>query len=60
MNLSEKQLNHLVDIIKKDYGVEITSDEATEIATQLLRMTMLAKRHVYKRIIKNNPLTSMT
>ncbi len=53
MNLSQETIEELRQIIKEDYGVELTLAQATEIANNLVGYFDLLAKIPFKDIQKN-------
>jgi hypothetical protein len=54
MNLSKKAIEEFKAIIKKDYGKDITDEEAQELGVTLLRLTRVGLAATARAIDKEN------
>lgn len=54
MNLSNSAINDLKKIMKKDYGKDITDEEAQELGVSLLRLTRVGLSATARAIDKEN------
>lgn len=52
MDIKTKYLKELKEIIKKDYGINLTEENLLVFAEKITKLTLIAKKHYLRRIVK--------